>query len=129
MAHRILLVEDDAEFRDLYQKQLVEAGFVVEACNTAGQALEDLKNNNFDLVVLDVMLPPSSDGLTLLKQIKSDEKNEHLPILMLTNVEDEKLVKQAMDLGAAGYIPKIGTTPSDFIIQVKTFLPEDTSTN
>lgn len=129
MAHKILLVEDDKEFRELYHKQLEEAGFEVEICDTAGQAMDELKNKTFDIVVLDVMLPPSTDGLSLLRSIKSDKKNQNLPVLMLTNVEDTKLIKEAMDAGAVGYIAKIATTPSDFLIQIKTFLPEESSTH
>lgn len=127
MAQRILLVEDDEEFSSLYQRQLTEAGYETIVCITAGQAMEKLRNSKVDLVVLGILLPPSKDGITLLKKIKGDEKTADIPVVMLTNIQDEKLMQQAMDLGAAGYIVKISTTPSDFIIQVKTFLPKEST--
>jgi two-component system phosphate regulon response regulator PhoB len=122
MLQNILLVEDEKPVRDLYARQMTLAGYNVVDCATAGQAQEALKKTKFDAVVLDVLLPPSTDGLTLLKQIKSDQATADIPVIMLTNIENDETINQASQSGAAGYIVKVSTTPSDFIIQLKTFL-------
>jgi CheY-like chemotaxis protein len=84
---RILVVEDDKDFQEIYAVAFTMRGHVVEAVRTAEQALDVLGKNDFDLLLVDLLLP-GMDGAELCRTIRSDPSSRHLPILMLSNMGD-----------------------------------------
>jgi DNA-binding response OmpR family regulator len=76
----------------------------------------------YDLVLLDIMLP-KMDGLQILKGLK--EKNilsKNGPVVMLTNLGQDNIVKEGFELGASGYLIKSALTPDQVLHEVHTFL-------
>src|SRR3712207_198355 len=80
---RVLLVEDERHIRDLVQLHLELEGCVVSPVGNGEDALRHLREQPFDLVVLDLMLP-GLDGLTVLRVLRREPLNADVPVLLLT---------------------------------------------
>lgn len=111
---KILVVEDDFYIREIYQMEAEYEGYIVIAAADGQEAIEKVKLERPDLVLLDLMLP-KVDGITVLKTIKSDPQLQHIPCVILTNLEDEAKKQEAKDAGAANYILKVQGTPQSVI--------------
>ncbi len=99
----ILLVEDDAELRDLVQNRLSEAGYEVRTAVTGPQALERVTEKVPDLVLLDIMLP-EMDGLEVCRRLRADFPLMY--ILMLTARSEEMDRVVGLEVGADDYVTK-----------------------
>jgi two-component system, OmpR family, response regulator VicR len=100
---RILYVEDDPTLSLITKENLERRGFVVDFCEDGIQALERLRDNSYDLCILDVMLP-KMDGFTLAGKIR--EENSEIPILFLTARTSMEDRIHGLQLGADDYITK-----------------------
>ncbi|WP_297488137.1 response regulator transcription factor [uncultured Cetobacterium sp.] len=98
----ILLVEDSIIIRKLIKEILIEKNIEIEEAENGEEALSLLKNNIYDLIILDIMMP-KMDGLELINIIR-DFSN--IPIIFLSALSDEKTQISAYNLGADGYITK-----------------------
>ncbi|MEP7246148.1 MAG: response regulator transcription factor [Gammaproteobacteria bacterium] len=103
VAHRILIIEDDAQIAKLVAAELRDADFAVEWAADGEQGLEKLRANPADLVVLDLNLP-GIDGLEVCKRIR--ESSRIIPILMLTARAAKEDVVRGLELGADEYLTK-----------------------
>lgn len=105
---RILIVEDEVALLDSYSELVESAGYIPMKASDGYQALDMLSNNldQIDLVLLDLMMP-GVDGLEVLKSIKNnEEKYGKMPIIVLTNMTSESVVKEAFNIGATSYLVK-----------------------
>lgn len=121
MDKKILLIEDDDFIREMYTTELTKNNFQIFACNNGEKGLALLKDNQFDLVLLDIMLP-GVNGLEVLKQIRQNPKTEALKVVLLTNLGQEAVIKQGFECGAIGYLIKSAYNPDQIINEVKKFL-------
>jgi CheY-like chemotaxis protein len=103
----ILIVDDDPDLVALAERWLEREGHVVDHAATGTAALQALARDPLpDLVLLDVMLP-RLDGLTILKHIRSNERLQRLPVIVVSGVADRpEDIGRAMVLGANDYIVK-----------------------
>jgi DNA-binding response OmpR family regulator len=102
VAHRILLIEDDARLGKMVCDYLSEAGFRVTHSATGADAERRLKRESFDALVLDLMLP-DTDGLDLCRRVRAESA---IPVLMLTARGDPLDRVVGLELGADDYLPK-----------------------
>ena len=102
MSFRVLLVEDDARLAGMVADYLGESGFRAAIASTGEDAERRLKAEDFDVVILDLMLP-DTDGLDLCKRIRSKSA---IPLLMLTARGDPLDRVIGLELGADDYLPK-----------------------
>lgn len=102
---KIWCVEDEKGIRDIEVYTLKSTGFEAEGFSDGGSFFEKLKNDIPNLIVLDVMLP-DTDGVEILKKLKSNEKTKNVPVIMATakGMEYDKI--QSLDLGADDYLVK-----------------------
>ena len=100
---RILLAEDERELSRALVAILEHAGYVVDAALDGEEALYDLDINDYDIAILDIMMP-KVDGLTVLKTIR--EKGLALPVLMLTAKSEIRDRVAGLDAGANDYLTK-----------------------
>ncbi len=100
---RILLVEDEEQLAQLVAKWLRDESYVVELCSQGGEAAERLASDQFDLIVLDVMLP-GIDGLTICSNFRAAEGVT--PILMLDGEAHVECERAGLDSGADDYLTK-----------------------
>lgn len=118
---KILLVEDEIDLVDLYTEILVEAGYEVVASYDGEDGLYKVKSENWNMLLLDIMLP-EKDGMAVLEEIKNMPGGKKGPILMLTNLNSEDLIDRAKTLGADGYIIKSEVTLPDIVKKVQEYL-------
>ncbi|HRX43975.1 MAG TPA: response regulator [Candidatus Dojkabacteria bacterium] len=105
---KILIVEDEVALLDSYSELVESAGYIPMKASDGYQALDVLSNNldQIDLVLLDLMMP-GVDGLEVLKTVKNnEEKYGKMPIVILTNMTSESVVKEAFNMGATSYLVK-----------------------
>lgn len=102
MAQRLLVVDDDKGIRETMQLALSEEGYIVDTANDAEEAMEAIRANAPDLLVLDVMLP-GKDGFELCRDIR---RTSNLPIILLTAKTDTIDVVVGLESGADDYVTK-----------------------
>ena len=99
---RVLLVDDNSKY---LKDALPFYGYEVYAVFDGIQALKFLENNTVDIILLDVMMP-NMDGWQTLKAIRSKELTKHLPVIMLTAVNEDQKMIAGLKNGADDYIVK-----------------------
>ncbi len=105
---RTLIVDDSSVMRKIVERSLRQAGLdsllVLEAANGT-EGLDLLKVKQVDLILSDINMP-SMDGLEFLRQIRTQNLAQGVPVVMITTESSEEHVKQAIEAGARGYIRK-----------------------
>lgn len=117
-AKKILIIEDEVFIADLYARQLTKAGYLVKTVNDGTAGLQTLMTEQFDLLLLDIMLP-GLNGLEILKQWKLKNPNSPMVVLLLTNLGQDSVIKEGFQLGANGYLIKAAYTPDQVLAEVK----------
>jgi DNA-binding response OmpR family regulator len=105
MAKRILVVDDDENILSLERTILEQKGFVVTTAAGGAEALEILGSEDFDLVLLDVMMP-EIDGFTVCRKIKEEPRTKELPVIFLTAKGGGEALAEGFESGAIMYINK-----------------------
>jgi DNA-binding response OmpR family regulator len=122
---KILLVEDDPFLIDIYQKKLKDSGFKIEVAKDGEKALEILKEKNFDLMLLDIVLP-KIDGWKILEEIREMKKEkkdlEKMKIVIWSNLGEKEDVKKGLSLGATSYLIKANFIPSEVVREIEKLL-------
>jgi len=102
---KVLVVDDEENIRELVRYNLAREGYQVTAVGSGEEALQQASSKAPDLIILDLMLP-GIDGLDVCRQLKSDLKTAHIPIVMLTVKGEESDIVIGLELGADDYITK-----------------------
>ena len=103
--HKIVIVEDEEALARVLKEKFEGEEFVVELAMDGKVALPIIQKMRPDLVLLDLMLP-KRDGIDVLKDIKADRDLENLPVIVLSNLDGDEDIKQAIALGAKDYFVK-----------------------
>ena len=101
----ILVVDDEENILELLQYNLAKNGYRVTTVTTGEEAITAAKGDVPDLVLLDLMLP-GVDGLEVCRQLKSNPKTAHVPVVMLTARGEEVDIVTGLELGADDYVTK-----------------------
>lgn len=99
---RILLVEDDQPLAEMMQEFLQQEGFQVTRCPDGNSACQIIDQQNFDLALLDLMLP-GRDGMEVCRYLR---KSSDIPVLMLTAKDDDMIAAASLQLGVDNYLQK-----------------------
>ncbi len=102
---RILVVDDNAENRETLARRLQRQGHSTAMAENGAEALEILRREPFDLVLLDVMMPVM-DGHAALDAMKSDAELRHIPVIMISALDELESVVRCIEIGAEDYLPK-----------------------
>ena len=102
---RILVVDDDRVNRTLLARGVEQAGHLVRTAENGRDALALLGEEPHDLVLLDIVMP-ELDGVSVLEQIKSDPHLQHIPVIMISAVDETDSVVRCIEMGAEDYLPK-----------------------
>ncbi len=116
----ILIIEDDLFIKELYQRQLSKAGFEVDTAEDGTRGLVKASEKSWSLILLDIMLP-EINGLDVLRTLKSKPETKNIPVILLTNLGQDSLIKEAFDIGAEAYLIKSAYTPKQVVEEVKEF--------
>src|SRR5450631_4298356 len=117
MEKTILVVDDDAELRQLLHEYFGERGYCVLLASDGSEMWQQIEKNRVDLVILDLMLP-GEDGLALCRNLRT---NSGIPILMLTASGDEMDRIIGLEMGADDYIHK-PFIPRELLARIKNIL-------
>lgn len=101
---RVLLVEDDPGIRSVIERALREVGHAVDGYTRSDDALVGAELEPFDLLILDVMLPGSIDGIELCRRVRATKQD--VPILILTALDSPRRRVEGLDAGADDYLVK-----------------------
>lgn len=101
----VLVVDDIEANRDLLGRRLKRHGYTVTVAEDGSQALELMQAQPFDLVLLDIMMP-KMNGYQVLEQLKADSSLRHIPVIMISAVDDLDSVVKCIELGAEDYLTK-----------------------
>ncbi|HJY64178.1 MAG TPA: response regulator transcription factor [Ignavibacteria bacterium] len=120
MKEKILVVDDEKDILELIDYNLTKNGYRVKTVTTGEDALELIKENDYDLIILDLMLP-GVDGFDICKIIKADKQKASIPIVMVTAKSDEADKVAGLEIGADHYVTK-PFSPRELLAIVKATL-------
>ena len=102
---RVLIVDDNEVNRDLLAKRLQRQGYRVTVASNGFEALELIASMSLDLVLLDIMMP-QMNGYQVLETLKADPALRHIPVVMISAVNDIDSIVRCIELGAEDYLSK-----------------------
>jgi len=118
---KILFIEDERALQKTFGEILKKEGFEMISAFDGEEGLKKAKEENPDLILLDLILP-KIEGIEVLKKLKEDEKTKEIPVIILTNVEELEKVEKAMELGAKAYLVKGEYSLDEVIEKIKKFV-------
>ena len=123
---KILLVDDDSDISKIYSMEFTKGGYEVHAASDGAEALEMIKNQEWDLVLLDVQLPKLS-GIDVLKTLKKEGNGilTKTPFFLLTNLGKDEVMEEAKDLGVRGMFVKALYKPSVLVEMINTYFAKN----
>jgi len=117
-AKKILIAEDEEAIRGVMYDALVAEGFNVSVAGDGQEALQGASEEKPDLILLDVLMP-RMDGTAVLKELRSNEDTKHIPVILLTNLDELSIVSKAVDAEATDYIVKADWSIQDIVTKIK----------
>ena len=117
----ILIVEDEPLLSSALSLSLSKDGFQILTAVNGNEALNLVNTNKPDLILLDIIMPGIS-GIDVVKQLKTDQQLNTIPIIILTNLADKDTETTARNLGVVDYLIKAEYPLSDIANKIKTFL-------
>ena len=106
---RVLLIEDEPAIRDIYSTKLRMTGYEVLEARDGLEGLDRALHDRPDIVLLDVLMP-EKDGFETLSDLKANASSRDVPVILMTNLNQDFEVKRGMSLGAAAYLVKANTS-------------------
>jgi len=119
MNKRILIVDDEKPLANALDLKLTHEGFITKTVYNGTDAIDALKSETFDLVLLDLVMP-QEDGFKVLESAKS--LNLKTQIIVSSNLSQEEDINKAKDLGAVNYFIKSDTTLAKIVEMVQQYL-------
>lgn len=110
----VCLVEDEPMIQETYALKLRESGYNVITANNGAEGLEIITRENPDIALIDINMPVM-DGMELMKRMAKDPALSKIPIIVLTNYDDDKLLRRAGKLQSRFYLIKAMFTPSKVV--------------
>ena len=105
MGKKVLVVDDEEVNRKLLRIHLTKLGHEVTEASDGLQALERLHEDDFDLLICDILMP-NMDGWQVLKEVRSDQKTKNIPVIVLTAKNEDADMFTGYELGANYYMTK-----------------------
>lgn len=113
---KILIVEDERSMSDALLFKLISAGFYAASVHNGAEALETLRREPYDLILLDLVMP-KMDGFTLLEKMK--EEGIDVPVAVFSNLSESEDQLKAKDLGVQDYFLKANTKIADVVEYIR----------
>ena len=121
MKNKILVVEDEETIRSMLVESLEERGHLVQTASDGEAGLELSLKNEYDLILLDIILP-KMNGLEVLEKLGKEKKGILPKVLVLTNLGEADSVQKALDLGAMSYLVKSDHNLKEIMEKVENLL-------
>lgn len=118
---KVLIIEDDQRINKVFMAKLSLEGIEVITAISGQEGLRKIYSEEPDLVLLDIMLPEKS-GFEILEEIKKDPKTKNIPVIILSNLGQEKEIKRGLELGAVDFLVKTDYSISEVTKKIKEIL-------
>ena len=105
---KILIIDDDADLSDSLKAILERAGYATTTAANRAQGMEQIRAEQPDLIILDVMMDTWRDGFEMSRELKADPQSRGTPILMLTSIEEKTGVEFKSSAGDPTWLPVDG---------------------
>jgi CheY-like chemotaxis protein len=109
---KILLVEDEPEVMELYKLKLTLDGYDVATAVNGAEGLKKALSEKPEMIFLDIKMP-EMDGFEVLKRLRSDPKTKSIPVIILSNFDEQEMIEKGLTLGANEYLVKSQFTPDE----------------
>lgn len=119
MAKRILLVEDEKALATVLNLKLKSTGYETTVVYNGDDALEALKAGQYDLMLIDIMMP-KRDGFSVLEELK--KQGNTTPVFAMSNLGQDEDIARIKNMGVKDYIIKADASPADILARVTKFL-------
>jgi DNA-binding response OmpR family regulator len=110
----ILCIEDERFIGELYERALTKAGHKIEVVNTGDKGLERAMSDEFDVILLDIIIPEML-GVDVLKRLRADKPDLRAKVIIATNLEQDEKTRQSIEKDADGYVIKADITPKELV--------------
>ncbi len=118
MSKKVLIVEDDAFLKNLASTKLTKEGYEVFSAGSVEELDTIIESHTPDIILLDLLLP-GTDGFGILKKIRENIKLTETPVIIFSNLSDEKDIQQAKALGANHFMIKSNFTLDEIVAKIK----------
>lgn len=118
MPKKILIIEDDSFLQGLASRKLKADGFEVLNAGNHTEAFAVLEKENPNIILLDLLLP-EVDGYEILKKVRENPKTKDIPVIVFSNLSEEKDIKKAQDLGIIDFMVKSNFTLDELAQKIK----------
>ncbi len=117
----ILIIEDDQFLQKIYSNKLHAEGFGVSQAAEGNEGLRKVKDEKPDLIILDLILP-GKNGFDILAEIKGNDTTKEIPVIILSNLGQDKDIKRGLEMGAVDYFVKTDIKLSEVLGKVREHL-------
>jgi len=117
----ILLIEDDSLLIKMYKTKFTAEGFEVIVAEEGESGLKMALENPVNFIILDIMMPKLS-GLEVLETLRQHPKGKTIPVIVLSNLDQEEKAQKALQLGAKEFLVKANFTPAQIVEKVRKYL-------
>jgi two-component system, OmpR family, alkaline phosphatase synthesis response regulator PhoP len=117
----VLVVEDTELLRRIYTDKLTQEGYKVSQAADGLEALNVVRSQQLDLILLDLVMPRMS-GLEALEALKRDPRTRDIPVIILSNLGQDTDVQRGLDMGAVDYLIKNSAKPADVSAKIRATL-------
>jgi DNA-binding response OmpR family regulator len=108
---KILMIEDEEIFIDMFGEKLKQDGFMVDDARNGAWGIKEAMNNDYDLIILDMVMPAMT-GDEMLEKLKMEDKTKNIPVIVLSASVDGEMEKKVRAMGAQEFFIKTQITPS-----------------
>ncbi len=120
---KILIIEDDSFLRGLEVGKLQKNGYEISVAATGEEGMQKITEAGIDLILLDIILP-NFDGFDILKKIRETESTKNIPVIVFSNLAEDKDMAKAKSLGATAFMIKSNFTLDELVEHIKQILKQ-----
>lgn len=118
---KVLLIEDEPEVLELYRLKLTLDEYDVVTATNGKDGLKKAVGESPELIFLDIKMP-EMDGFEVLKKLRSDTKTKNIPVVILSNFDEQDMIEKGLSLGANEYLIKSQFTPEEISSKIKNWI-------
>lgn len=118
---KVLVIEDDSFLQGLEVSKLKKEKYEVIAASTGEEGMDMILQDGIHLILLDIILP-KFDGFEILKRVRETEHLKKIPVIVFSNLSEEKDIKKAEELGATDFMVKSNFTLDELIDRINKIL-------
>lgn len=115
---KILIVEDEEILAKVLAEKFEKSKLNTEIASDGEEASEMIKSYKPDIVVLDLMLP-KKDGFEVLKEMKESDDLKRIPVVIISNLEEDENIKRGLQMGAVDYFVKANHPVNEIVDKIK----------